>query len=97
MNRNSFAYVYNAGGIPCRIDHGSINNRLKWNNDVILEGYNSHNIALYIIKLDLPFDPLLITCFEGLIEEQHPYNFIAKEAIKELLESHVRNIIMFQK
>jgi len=73
LKTNSFAYVYNAGGIPCRIDHGSINNRLKWNNDINIE--------------DLTFDPILITCFEGLIEEQHPFNFIAKEAIKELLES----------
>ena len=23
------------------------------------------------------FDPLLITCFEGLIETKHPYSFIA--------------------
>jgi len=29
----------------------------------------------------------LITCFEGLVETTHPYNFIAKQAIKELLES----------
>ncbi len=37
--------------------------------------------------LDLHFDPLLITCFEGLVETAHPYNFIAKQSIKELLES----------
>jgi Parkin co-regulated protein. len=35
----------------------------------------------------LSFDPLLITCFEGLVETLHPYNFIAKEAIKEMLTS----------
>ena len=29
------------------------------------------------LKLELSFDPLLVTCFEGLIEEKHPYNFIA--------------------
>ena len=27
---------------------------------------------------DLKYDPILVTCFEGLIEEKHPYNFIAK-------------------
>ena len=36
---------------------------------------------------DLPFDPILVTCFDGLIEEKHPYNFIAKAVIKEMLES----------
>ena len=71
--RNSFAYVYNAGGIPCKIDHGSINNKIKWNLGVDLG--------------NLPFDPILVTCFDGLIEDKHPYNFIAKAVIKDLLDS----------
>ena len=68
LSRNSFAYIYNAGGIPCKIDHGSINNKIKWNMGVDVS--------------DLPFDPILVTCFDGLIEEKHPYNFIAKAVIK---------------
>jgi hypothetical protein len=35
---------------------------------------------------DLPYDPILVSCFDGLIEEKHPYNFIAKAVIKEMLE-----------
>jgi hypothetical protein len=73
LKNNSFAYVYNAGGIPCRIDHGTAINRLRWDSGVVLE--------------ELGFDPLLITCFEGLVETTHPFNFIAKQAVKELLES----------
>eukprot|EP01017_Pseudomicrothorax_dubius_P019461 TRINITY_DN2140_c0_g3_i4.p1 TRINITY_DN2140_c0_g3~~TRINITY_DN2140_c0_g3_i4.p1 ORF type:complete len:242 (-),score=21.89 TRINITY_DN2140_c0_g3_i4:262-987(-) len=73
IKTNSFAYVYNAGGIPCRIDHGSISNKLRWDQNVILS--------------ELPFDPILVTCFEGLLEDKHPYNFIAREAIRQLLES----------
>jgi hypothetical protein len=38
---------------------------------------------------DLPYDPILVTCFDGLIEEKHPYNFIAKAVIKEMLENSV--------
>jgi UDP-N-acetylglucosamine 2-epimerase len=29
---------------------------------------------------------LLPTCFEGLLESKHPYNFIAKQVIKDMLE-----------
>ena len=36
---------------------------------------------------NLPFDPILVTCFDGLIEDKHPYNFIAKAVIKDLLDS----------
>ena len=31
----------------------------------------------------------MVTCFEGLIEEAHPYNFIATNAIKEMLIDEV--------
>ena len=37
----------------------------------------------------LSYDPLLITCFDGLIEEGHPYNILAFNAIKEMLEDEV--------
>jgi len=30
--------VYNAGGIPCRVDHGTAINRIKWDSNVSLEG-----------------------------------------------------------
>jgi len=75
FNRGSFAYVYNAGGIPCRILHGSVNLKIQWNTHVILS--------------ELNFDPILITCFEGLQETKHPYTFVSKQCIIELLESDV--------
>ena len=73
LKRNSFAYIYNAGGIPCKIDHGTINNKIKWD--------------LGVDPGQLAFDPILITCFDGLIEEKHPYNFISMAVIKDLLDS----------
>ena len=33
----------------------------------------------------LDYDPILITCFEGLLETEHPYNFVGKQCIRELL------------
>ena len=29
-HKTNFGYVYSAGGIPCRILHGSITNKLQW-------------------------------------------------------------------
>jgi hypothetical protein len=29
-HKTNFGYVYASGGIPCRIDHGCNNNRLRW-------------------------------------------------------------------
>jgi len=38
-----------------------------------------------LIKIELPYNPLLVTCFEGLIEEKHPYGFIAYNVCKEMI------------
>jgi len=68
-HKTNFGFVYSAGGIPCRIEHGGVNLKLVWN-----------------IPIDqLDYDPILITCFEGLLETEHPYNFVGKQCIRELL------------
>ena len=56
--------MYNAGGIPCKIDHRTVNNKLYWEKNIVLT--------------ELNFDPILVTLFEGLVEDKHPYNFIAR-------------------
>src|SRR5574343_1548229 len=68
MIRN-LGYVYSAGGIPCRINHGSVNMRLHWD--------TNHS--------QLSYDPLLVTLFEGLIETEQPFMFVARQGCKELL------------
>ena len=70
-HKTNFGYVYSAGGIPCRIDHGAVTMKLVW--DIPIE--------------ELDYNPLLITCFEGLLETEHPYNFIGKQCIRELLSA----------
>lgn len=35
---NSFAHLYSSGSIPCKIEHGSVHMRLKWNPNVIISG-----------------------------------------------------------
>lgn len=44
------------------------------------------------IKWDIPpeqldYDPILVNCFEGLQETDHPYSFVAFQALKELLSA----------
>lgn len=68
-HHTNFGYVYSAGGIPCRIEHGAVSMKLVW--DIPVE--------------QLDYNPILITCFEGLLETEHPYNFIGKQCIRELL------------
>jgi len=36
----------------------------------------------------LEYDPILIICFEGLSETKHPYNFVARQSIKEMLSAN---------
>ena len=68
-DKTNFGFVYSAGGIPCRIEHGGVNLKLVW--DIPVE--------------QLDYDPILVTCFEGLLETEHPYNFLGKQCIRELL------------
>ena len=68
-HKTNFGYVYSAGGIPCRIEHGNVNMKLNWS----------------IPPENLDYDPTLIICFEGLLEVKHPYNFLAKQCVREML------------
>ena len=68
-HKTNFGYAYGQGTVPCRIDHGCNTNKLHW--DAPVE------------QIDL--DPLLINCFEGLQETDHPYQFVAMQALRELL------------
>lgn len=68
-HQTNFGYVYSAGGIPCRIEHGNVKMKLKWD----------------IPPENLDYDPTLIICFEGLLETKHPYNFAGKQCVRELL------------
>lgn len=79
---NSFAHVYSAGSIPCKINHGSVSMKLQWNKDVVIA-------STRLNTTDLPYDPLIVTCFEGLMEEAHPYSFIAFNVIKDMILDEV--------
>ena len=60
-HKTNFGYAYAAGAIPCRINHGCNFNKLQW--DVTIS--------------EVDYDPVLINCFEGLLETEHPYAFVA--------------------
>ena len=69
--KTKFGSVFNSGGIPCRLYHGAANVSLKWSKDPSM----------------LDFDPLLVTCAEGLCETEHPYAFASRACFRELLAS----------
>jgi hypothetical protein len=70
--KTNFGYAYTAGSIPCRINHGCNKNELQWDHPPD--------------RLD-NYDPILVNCFEGLCETDHPYQFVAFQALKELLQA----------
>lgn len=37
--------------------------------------------------MSIDYDPLLVNCFEGLCETDHPYSFMANQALTEMLMS----------
>ncbi|XP_071506508.1 PACRG-like protein [Diadema antillarum] len=68
--KSAFETVYVSGGVPCRLIHGSVKHKLQWE-------CNPEEIS---------FDPVLITLAEGLKEVKHPYQFVAQQGFKELLQ-----------
>ncbi|XP_064600575.1 PACRG-like protein isoform X2 [Liolophura sinensis] len=69
-SQSAFAAVYANGGVPCRLQHGSVKHKLAWDTP----------------PEQVPFDPVLVTLAEGLRETVHPYTFVARAGFRELLE-----------
>eukprot|EP00281_Chroomonas_sp_CCMP1168_P035164 CAMPEP_0206255380 /NCGR_PEP_ID=MMETSP0047_2-20121206/24214_1 /ASSEMBLY_ACC=CAM_ASM_000192 /TAXON_ID=195065 /ORGANISM="Chroomonas mesostigmatica_cf, Strain CCMP1168" /LENGTH=262 /DNA_ID=CAMNT_0053681771 /DNA_START=48 /DNA_END=833 /DNA_ORIENTATION=- len=67
--KTKFGGVFNAGGIPARLQHGAVKVRLQWSRD----------------PASLDYDPLLVTCAEGLLETEHPYAYASRACFGELL------------
>jgi hypothetical protein len=70
MEKSAFGAVYANGGIPCRLVHGSVKNRLTWNTP----------------PDEVQFDPVLVILAEGLKESVHPFSFVSQAGFRELLE-----------
>ena len=68
---SSFANAYNNRDLPCRLMHGSVTHQLKWETDIE----------------QLQYDPLVQIFAEGLVETRHPYHFVARKGLKELLNA----------
>lgn len=71
-HKTGFSAAFTAGGLPARINHDSgVRQSLAWS--LPLEQLN--------------YDPLLLTFFEGLCETDHPYVFVARKGVEDLLEA----------
>ncbi|KAG2378799.1 hypothetical protein C9374_007947 [Naegleria lovaniensis] len=87
--KTTFGGVYEAGGIPCRIQHTAANMHLKWDQD----------------PQDMfSYDPLIVTIADGLRETDHPYIVMVQKAIvdlctapgaKEKIEPLLRQIVSY--
>ena len=71
--KSDFQRFYQKGQLPCKINHGSVNNKLVWDQSANLD--------------TMSFDPLILHFFDGLREKSHPYDFIVREALKGLLSN----------
>mmetsp|Transcript_742 Transcript_742/g.1947 ORF Transcript_742/g.1947 Transcript_742/m.1947 type:complete len:270 (-) Transcript_742:105-914(-) len=67
--KTKFAGVFHSGGVPARLHHGAVNVKLCWSKD----------------PSTLDYDPLLVTCAEGLLETVHPYAYASRACFGELL------------
>ena len=83
-HKTNFGYVYSSGGVPCRINHGSVAHKIQWDTHPTCKPVTFH-ISFQFLEVD--YDPLLINCFEGLLETDHPYGFVAYQSLIELLEA----------
>lgn len=63
--------MYAKGGIPCRLRHGSVKNRVEWT--VAIE--------------NLDYNPLFVTFMYGLGEEAHPFKFLVEAGLVDLINA----------
>jgi hypothetical protein len=70
-HKTRFASAYAGGHIPACIDHGCNTNRLKWSTS----------------PDESEYDPLLVLCFEAIVEREHPYLFLARQMLTDMLNA----------
>lgn len=80
-HKTNFGYVYSSGGVPCHINHSSVHHKITWAKQPQGKKFRSQ------LATELDYDPLLINCVEGLMETDHPYAFVAYQALTELLQA----------
>ncbi|KAH9272859.1 hypothetical protein BSLG_008034 [Batrachochytrium salamandrivorans] len=68
-HKTPFATIYAKGGIPCQLQHGSVKHKLLWKCPI----------------QDIDYNPLFIVFCQGLMETQHPYVFVVRQGLKELM------------
>ncbi|KNC98107.1 uncharacterized protein SPPG_06516 [Spizellomyces punctatus DAOM BR117] len=67
----SFSALYAKGEIPCRLNHGSVKHKITWSRS----------------PENLDYNPVFITFCDGLRETQHPYVFLVRTGLREMLEA----------
>jgi len=76
--QSAFATAYSTRRLYCDLSHGSIKQQLRWNRAIA----------------DIPYDPVLVLFCEGLIETRHPYVFVSRAGVKDLLCSDAEDRVV---
>lgn len=71
-HKTLFSSIYSRSGIPCRLIHGSVKHNISWSTPPSKLNYN----------------PIFITFLEGLREIEHPYSFIVRNGLIEMLDAY---------
>lgn len=82
MTSSQLMVMYESGQLPCHVTYHLTKLKLDWQHPLGAEG-------IYIIHTGIEFQLILPALFEGLVETQHPYCFIAQQGIKDLLQTSV--------
>ncbi|KAL2912213.1 hypothetical protein HK105_208281 [Polyrhizophydium stewartii] len=72
-HKTPFASIYAKGGIPCRLQHGSVRHKLVWTTPGA--------------PASLDYDPVFVTFCQGLRETQHPFVFVVHEGLREMMDA----------
>ncbi|CAL6021506.1 Parkin_co-regulated protein [Hexamita inflata] len=77
MPPTDFRMFYDRGDLPVAIEHSSAGNKIIWKAEIDSLDYH-HYLPIFV---------------EGLREKQHPYAFLAREGVNNLLE-HGKNRVL---
>jgi hypothetical protein len=67
----AFSALYSKGGIPCRLNHGSVRHKVVWKTE----------------PCNLDYNPIFVVFCQGLREQKHPYVSIVKLGLTDLFEA----------
>ncbi|KAI8912561.1 parkin co-regulated protein-domain-containing protein [Gorgonomyces haynaldii] len=70
-HKTPFSAIYSKGGVPCRLEHGSVKHKIIWHK----------------LPQSLDYNPLFLTFLLGLKEDSHPYTSLVERGLCDLIDA----------